>query len=154
HVLAGAKRHGLTWGRPAWSRDGEPLKVELRLPPEQTLKARLIDLQGQPAAGVKVRVLRVMSATLQPPQGWKGQYTMPRGADADFFSASMRRQQGYEFPKSLTRKDWPLLPQEVTTDDKGRLTVRGFGRGQELVLLVEDDRFALQELSLKTDDDG
>ena len=41
------------------------------------------------------------------------------------------------------------IPESVTTDAKGRFTLRGLGDGQEIDLLIDDDRFARQELIVR-----
>jgi hypothetical protein len=46
-------------------------------------------------------------------------------------------------------RDFSMWPQPVTTDAKGRFEVRGFGRGQAIDVLIQDDRFALQRLTLE-----
>ncbi len=129
HLLAGAKGYAVAWRGASTSAD----RAELRLVPEQVVRGRLIDVQGQPAAKVRARVLRVV-----PPSNRR-----------DPFGPLMARQAGYEFPESLSRKVWPFWPEAVLTDDKGRFTLNGFGSGQEVDLLVEDDRFASQELVIE-----
>jgi RNA polymerase sigma factor (sigma-70 family) len=53
-LLATAAGHGLGWG-PADGKDG----VEIQLAPEQVIRGRLLDVQGNPAAGVQVAVSRL-----------------------------------------------------------------------------------------------
>jgi RNA polymerase sigma factor (sigma-70 family) len=55
-VLAGAAGHGI-----GWSAIGKDNSLEIRLPAEQVIRGRLVDVQGQPAANVKVEVSRVGS---------------------------------------------------------------------------------------------
>src|SRR5581483_2087199 len=62
--------------------------------------------------------------------------------------ALWRRAQSFEFWKDSPIKGCSLWPQPVTTDAEGRFRVDGFGRGQEVDLVVEDDRVAAQEVSV------
>jgi protocatechuate 3,4-dioxygenase beta subunit len=120
HLLAAAPGHGLQ-GQPL---DGKQARqdVVLRLPAEQALRGRLIDLQGGPAAGVRCQVVRV---TL----GGKDGPDLP-GAVLDDF--------GY----------WPSV---LTTDRTGRVALRGLGGGARVVVEVADDRFARAQLPLPAD---
>src|SRR5262249_576607 len=72
----------------------------------------------------------------------------------DFFAATMARQTAYDFPEKFSRKDWPFWPESVTTDAKGRFTLHGLGDGQEVDLLINDDRFARQELAVRIGEKG
>jgi RNA polymerase sigma factor (sigma-70 family) len=53
-LLASASGYGVGWG-PTDKKDS----VDISLPPEQIIRVRLLDVQGQPAAGVKVSVCRL-----------------------------------------------------------------------------------------------
>jgi RNA polymerase sigma factor (sigma-70 family) len=135
HVLAGARGHAFAWQRVSHSAEEGARKMEVRLSGEHVQTGRLIDLQGQPAAKVSARVLRV----LKTPAG-------PGRQRGDLFAAATARQTAYDFPEKLSRKDVPFWPETVTTDDKGRFTLHGFGDGQEVDLVIDDDRFARQEV--------
>ena len=141
HVLAGARGHALAWQRVPHSDEDGTRKMELRLSAEHVQTGKLIDLQGQPAAKVSARVLRV----LKIPAG-------PGRQRGDLFEAAMARQTAYDFPEKLSRKDVPFWPETVTTDDKGRFTLPGFGDGQEVDLVIDDDRFARQEVVVRVGD--
>jgi hypothetical protein len=56
-VVAGAPGHGLGWKNV--DPDAREAEAELRLAPEQPVRGRLIDLQGAPVVGAKVRLTRV-----------------------------------------------------------------------------------------------
>ena len=153
-LLAGAKGQGAAWGRAKVS--GK--EVELRLVPQTTGLGRLIDLQGVPAAKVKLRVIRVVSEELKgpkyPPLNEIGPLPPAReGEDAAMMAMrveeAMRRQQGFEFHADSPLKDCTLWPKTVTTDAEGRFRFNGFGKGQRVHLVVEDDRFARQEIAVK-----
>jgi RNA polymerase sigma factor (sigma-70 family) len=144
-LLAGAKGYGPGWSRvPLAAAD-----VQLRLPPEEPVVGRLIDLQGQPVGKAKLRPRRVLVAA--PAGGPKP--PAPEGNDATARElrhalALERRSHSFEFRKDSPIKGCSLWPQPVTTDAEGHFRVDGFGRGQEVDLVVEDDRFAVQEVGV------
>jgi RNA polymerase sigma factor (sigma-70 family) len=117
-VLAGKPGYGLSQ-RPL-NLQAERQEMTLPLPPEQPLRGRLLDLQGLPAAGVRVWVMRIgkkeEGATLMGPS-----------------------------------EGLPLWPKSATSDTQGRFTVAGLPRNQEVMLLVQGDRFAWQPLRLPPD---
>jgi RNA polymerase sigma factor (sigma-70 family) len=150
HLLAAAKGHGLGWksfGMTTWEH-----KADLRLPEEQVLSGRLFDLQGLPAAKVKCRVSYLTSRReLQ----WTGRLGEMR---PDMMFAPQKGQppirfatQGFSFRGPSAGEGLSLWPKPVVTDAKGRFHVRGFGKGQVIDLQIEDDRFALQALTLNAD---
>jgi RNA polymerase sigma factor (sigma-70 family) len=119
-VLAGARGHGLGWQRlTATVRQAE---VAVTLPAEQVLRGRLVDVQGQPAAGVQVHLTAVGQAV---------------GGDMD----------GVRFWSPPRR--FPLWPGPVTTDAQGRFVLPGVNLDQGVGLQVRDDRFAPQWLNVK-----
>src|SRR5262249_35177760 len=75
---------------------------------------------------------------------------MLKGARMAPFERNMRRQLGFSFLDTPAPRDLPLWPRAVTTDAQGRYEIRGFGRDQDVELLVEDDHFATQKLILDT----
>jgi beta-lactamase regulating signal transducer with metallopeptidase domain len=87
---------------------------------EQILRGRLFDLQGRPAAKVRVVATRVFGPQFMRP----------------YFQVKFQ-----EPPHQL--RAW-LAP--MTTDDQGRFTLRGLGAGWTVSLTVLDDRFARQRL--------
>jgi RNA polymerase sigma factor (sigma-70 family) len=147
--LAAAKGYGPAWGRaPTGGAD-----VELRLPPEEALVGRLLDLQGQPLAKARLRPRRVLRPAL--PRGVKA----PEAKEDDTAASDMRHRQAldrrwhcFEFWNDSPIKDLSLWPRPVTTDAEGRFRVTGFGRGQEVDLVVEDDRVATQEITVAAGD--
>jgi hypothetical protein len=140
-VLAARAGHGLAWQ--SFDPDAERPEVTVRVGREQVIRGRLLDLQGQPAAGVKLRLVRVARV---PPRA-DPDARKPR---ADGYTLQMRKDVSLQnealyLPNPL---DLPLWPGAVTTDDQGRFAVRGIGRDMSVTLLVRDDRFALQSLEL------
>jgi hypothetical protein len=149
-LLVCAKGYGPAWSRavPVGGTD-----VELRLPTEEAVVGRLLDLQGQPLAKAQLRPRRVLRPVL--PRGPK----VPGSKEDDAAAEAMRhnlalhrRSHSFEFWKDSPIKDFPLWPQAVTTDAEGRFRVTGFGRGQEVDLLVEDGRVAAQEITVAAGD--
>jgi RNA polymerase sigma factor (sigma-70 family) len=121
YVLAAAEKFALTWRR--LNPDAEQPDAVVTLRPEQVIRGSLVDLQGQPAAGVKVTPAYVGGMTNGQPDGVS-------------LSALPRR-----------AAPWPEV---VTTDDKGRFEIHGCNRDQGVTLLVNDDRFATQSFRAET----
>jgi RNA polymerase sigma factor (sigma-70 family) len=108
---------------PAWQRlspDAERPQAVLKLPPEQVVRGSFVDLQGLPAAGVKVSVSYVGRMVNGQPDGVSSG-NLPRHAP------------------------WP---QPATTDEKGNFVIHGCNRDQGFVLAVSDDRFATQSFEI------
>jgi RNA polymerase sigma factor (sigma-70 family) len=180
-IVAGAAGHGITWRAPTKA-DG----IEIRLPAEQVIRGRLLDVQGQPAANVKVQVSRVGSRPVR--QGGHGVFVVdefsvdpPGVAVGDFDDdgevvhlwfadsgrqvmnfmargdvkvlAAFRDGNGSVAALVCTRPParLPFWPQSVTTDARGRFTLRGVGRGQGVGLQVSDERYAIQALDVPAD---
>jgi hypothetical protein len=147
-ALAAAPGQGLTWRLISpFSRQAEEV---IRLPREQVIRGRLIDLQGQPAAGVKLRVLWV---------GKRGQFW--RGVWHNLitpYPGVVYAQRKDEFARGLwtgsARLDLKLWPGPLVTDAKGRFTLRGIGRDHIVLLEIRDEPFGHQWLEIQTDARG
>jgi RNA polymerase sigma factor (sigma-70 family) len=144
HVLASAGGYGLGWR--SFSPTTGLLDLELRLKPERIVSGQLVDLNGLPAAGVKGRVIGVNPTEAGAP----GEAELEARRRA--MAGDWRKQEGFQFADKLSVKDWPSWPQPIAADEQGRFLLKGFGSGQEVVLLIDDDRFARQELFLLTGD--
>jgi RNA polymerase sigma factor (sigma-70 family) len=112
-----APGHALGW-------ESVPLKegraeVVLRLPAEEPVRGRLVDLQGQPAAGARVYLV-------QATQDAAGQFSGVR----------LQEEVG----------DAPFWPAPAVSDERGYFTLRGVSRGMALTARVRDDRFALTDV--------
>jgi 5-hydroxyisourate hydrolase-like protein (transthyretin family) len=142
-------------------------ETEVRLPPEQTVSGRLLTLQGQPAAGVKVRVVQVtdkgdhfsapeLAANLGVQINNAG--LTPNELQAliqgtlNGFDMYSRSRAGVAPSYYAGGQKLPFWPSPVTTDEQGRFQVRGLGPNQTVVLDVADERFAPQELVVETGD--
>src|SRR5262249_35118644 len=63
HVLVAARGFGLGW-QPLPT--GRPAEATIALAPEQVLRGRMVDLKGEPAAGVKAKVVRILGELRGP----------------------------------------------------------------------------------------
>jgi RNA polymerase sigma factor (sigma-70 family) len=160
-TLAAAEGYGLGWSY--LTAEGGAV---IRLAREQVLRVRLIDLQGQPAAGVKVHVCRVgkpAPAPLEHRELVKLLDTVDGGREElGIFSYKWEalysrklddddRGKGTKSPALRFREPppgLPVWPGPVTTDARGRLVLRGLPRNVGIGLLVRDRRFALQALAI------
>jgi RNA polymerase sigma factor (sigma-70 family) len=159
HALAGARGHGLGWLK--LPGPGKAENVELRLEAERVVRGRLFDLQGLPAKGVKGRL--VYLSWKEPRKGGWGLLDQRVERERMMAEMQMRRARGqgvvpYRRPDGIgfdlprAPEGLPFWPRAFTTDGQGRFEVRRLSAGQEAHLLIEDDRFALQELLLDSGD--
>jgi RNA polymerase sigma factor (sigma-70 family) len=123
YALAAAPGYGLGWAD--LNPDADQPDAEIRLQPEQVARARLVEVSGAPARGVEVRVSGV----------WRPNVRNEGRADG----VSV----GVNPPEGL--RTWPKA---VKTDDQGRITVSGIGRGVNVGLAVRDLRYARQGPSI------
>jgi len=122
-ALAAAPGYGLGWA--ALNPDADQPGADIRLLPEQPVCVRLVDVTGTPAKLVEVRV-----------------QSIGRPSDNGLFDGVTL----WANPPHGMRT-WP---RPVTTDDQGRTTVPGIGRGLRVFLTVRDSRFAWQDLQVDT----
>jgi RNA polymerase sigma factor (sigma-70 family) len=122
-VVGLAPGHAVGWAAVS-PRPGSKPQAEtvLRLPRAEPVRGRLFDLQGAPAAGVKVYVLRAV-------EGTTGKYT----------GLSLME----EAPNA------PFWPAPATTDAEGNFVLHGLAADLEVVVRVRDDRLATQDLTLR-----
>jgi beta-lactamase regulating signal transducer with metallopeptidase domain/uncharacterized GH25 family protein len=103
----------------------DKIDAPLELPQEEPIRGRLIDLEGQPAAGVRIAVQSVMART-----------------------KSINAEQGVGYSGDDAPAAW--LP-SVTSDEQGRFTMRGVPAGHGIFMKVEGTaRFAPQDIALNT----
>jgi RNA polymerase sigma factor (sigma-70 family) len=141
-LLASAPGHGLGWLD--LPRDADKADLKIKLPAEQVIRGRLLDLQGQAAGGVKLHVAEVLPTPHRGSVAWNTGGTSTSSRATPVASAPPL----YDFPAQPAKLDvWPAA---VTTDDDGRFVVRGLGKDQGVTLLVTDERFAPQRLVVST----
>jgi RNA polymerase sigma factor (sigma-70 family) len=124
-LIAGATGFGMAWT--PLNPDAESPEIEIRLRPEQAVHGRLVDLRGQPAAGLAVSAVHLAAQT-----------------DGERDGVGIR-----EPSENLT--PWPAT---VKTDERGRFLIRGVGRDVALAVHIRDERFARQEISIEPAADG
>ncbi len=122
-VISGATGYGMGWR--ALDPDAESPEIEIRLRPEQPVHGRLVDLRGQPAAGIAVSVVQLAAKS-----------------DGERDGVGIRE-------PSANLTPWP---ETVKTDERGRFLIRGVGRGVALAVHIRDERFARQEISIEPQD--
>jgi Carboxypeptidase regulatory-like domain/Sigma-70 region 2 len=104
--------------------DADQPGVDITLRPEQMIKGRLVDLNGQPARDVAVFVQMMGRAVQKKPGG-----SLPESVEGPYFLR-------------MHQDDLPAWPKPATTDAEGRYTVRGIGRDVRVILGTDDPRFA------------
>jgi RNA polymerase sigma factor (sigma-70 family) len=117
YALAAAPHFGLGWV--LLNADAEQPAADIRLRPEQPVHGVLVDMHGEPARGVE---LRVVSLSIKNEFG---------GFDGVGLS---------ENPPTTIRS-WP---RPIKTDDRGRFSLPGIGPGIVARLDVQDPRYARQ----------
>ncbi len=120
HAMAAAPGYGLGWAR--LNPYADQPTADIRLLPEQPIRIRLVDVTGRPAHGVEVRVRNLRRDD--------------KGTDDDVWF--------WDNPPRESR----IWPRPATTDDQGRLTLPGLGRGINVNLGVRDLRYARQDLDV------
>ncbi|HET6881031.1 MAG TPA: M56 family metallopeptidase [Pirellulales bacterium] len=123
NLIARQNGSAVTWRQ--LNLDAPQTEAALELPDEEPIRAKLIDLEGQPASGVRVSIVSV----IEPSNGDR------RGSGAGY--------RGHEVPTV-----W-LAP--VVSDEQGKFVIHGVAANHGVMLEVAgDDRFAQQEIALNT----
>ena len=131
NLIARSSGTALAWRR--LNLDAGEVEASFELQPEQPISGKLVDIEGQPAPGVRFQVASVMAgasaSNLQEPAEGVG-YSEWYSHDPHLPNA------------------WPQL---VETDRDGRFTIHGIPKEHGVWLQVEgDDRFAPQSLVLNS----
>jgi beta-lactamase regulating signal transducer with metallopeptidase domain len=103
---------------------GEPVPVTLSLPKEHVLRARMVDLQGQPAAGVEASVVQLGQGAPKwiPQYGWESSPGMKHPA---------------------------VWPRATVSDPQGRIEIHGLPPATTAILEIPpSDRFARQNVTV------
>ncbi|MCA9052932.1 MAG: hypothetical protein KDA75_03800 [Planctomycetaceae bacterium] len=103
----------------------DEIEVDLTLSPDQPLRLKLIDIDGQPADGVQVSIDTVLR-TASTPQNWNA----------------------VRIGEGISTSIWP---QPVTTDAEGRCVLHGIAADCGVSLSIPgSDRFAPQSMTLNS----
>jgi RNA polymerase sigma factor (sigma-70 family) len=129
YAVVSAPGHGCGWV--VLNPDAAEPAAELRLKPEQVIRGRLVDLNGQPAAGVELRVASF---------GQAANVERYVGREHDI-------RMGSSPPKGV--RSWP---HPLKTDDHGRFASGSVARGLYVTFSIQDQRFAPQSFDIATDD--
>jgi protocatechuate 3,4-dioxygenase beta subunit len=121
-VVASAPGHAVGWA--GVKVQGNQEKADLTLEREEPVRGRLFDLQGQPAAGVSVHVVKIA-----------------RDAGG--------KTTGLQLVEKIDRL--PFWPPPATSDAQGRFVLRGVNRQMALTTRLHSDRFAMHDLSFDRD---
>lgn len=128
---------------PDWTDElmvGDPGGIVLKLVADDVpITGRLLDLEGRPVSGVKVRVIQV-DAT---PQGDLSRWLKAIQKEAIGFEAFVH------FTRSLPTGLSALI-RPVTTDSDGRFRIAGSGRERLVSLLLEGPNIEIQVLNVMT----
>jgi RNA polymerase sigma factor (sigma-70 family) len=111
--------------------DARQPAAEIRLRPEQVIRGKLVDMHGQPAAGVELQVWSV------------GRHNVPQ-AKGGFDGVNM----GNPPPPEGLR----VWPKPGATDGQGQFTLTGIGRDVTVGFRIRDRRFASEGFQVRTDD--
>ncbi len=122
YALAGHVGNGLAWE--AIQLDAARVEIVLRLPREKIIRGRLLDLQGQPASGVKVHV------------SWLG--------------IAFPRQMGTTRVRALTKEASSIWPSPAMSDNEGKFMIRGLNPNHHGYVFIESDHFAPHYEEIKT----
>jgi RNA polymerase sigma factor (sigma-70 family) len=135
YALAGAAGPGSAFGCVRFSLDAEQPAAEIHLQPEQLIRGKLVDVNGQPAAGVEVGLMGAYSESSPLAPG------------------------RFEIPRELLDRSTPgappglrAWPRTVTTDAQGRFTFAGVGGELLVALAVRHPQFAHQRFEFPAKD--
>jgi protocatechuate 3,4-dioxygenase beta subunit len=124
-LVASTEGAGIAWQQ--IDLDAATTEASFQLAAEEPIRARLVDIEGQPAAGVEVTFLSVM----------------PKMTDDKYNSEGV----GFMY----FSKQPAVWPRPVTTDATGRFTIRNVAAAHGVALKTSGtDRFAPQDLALNT----
>jgi hypothetical protein len=135
YAIAGSTGPGTAFGCVKLATDAEQPVAEVHLQPEQVIRGKLVDVNGQPAAGVQLELDSV--------------YVWPDRSVGTRFDSPQPILVRHGSTTSVGMRAWPKA---VATDARGRFTFAGIGPGLWVTLVVRDPRFAAQEFRFKPEE--
>ena len=134
-VAAAADGLGLAWLEPpVVSKGGE---LTLRLVRDEPIRGRVVDLQGKPVAGARIRVYDLASYP---------------GEDLGPFIDAAHNGRNLGAPRQMWGGPVPGQPREITTDADGRFRLAGIGRERVARLAIDGQSVATNIFSAVTRD--
>jgi RNA polymerase sigma factor (sigma-70 family) len=130
-VVALAPGYGAGWA--TFDLDADEPIADITLRPEQVIQGRLFDLNGRPVQGVTVSIAAMRRILLRNSKTF------------------LERVEGPHFYSWSHGNDLPAWPKPAISDAEGRFTVRGAGRELRIDLIINDPRFARQNILVYTD---
>lgn len=124
YALAAAPGFALGWAE--LNADAQQPAADIRLRIPQPIQGKLVGPDGKPAAGISIHV-------------WSIGRPLPTGTIDGVNMGAAPRLQGL--------RNWP---RGITTDDQGRFTITGVGRDFQVILGVNDPRFASHSFRVQT----
>ena len=125
-VLILARAAGYALGGQRIDQQARQVDAECRLQAEHVFHGRLVDLQGQPAAGVRVRLI----------SGWQQ-------SDARISQS---------LPAMYSAPGMDCWPKPAITDSDGRFTMNGLASSWILNFEIQHEKFAPQEFTVTPED--
>jgi protocatechuate 3,4-dioxygenase beta subunit len=133
HVMAVAKGYGCDWAK--MDADGKAGELTLRLVKDVPINGRVLDQDGKPVAGAKVRVNLL--------------YAYP-GEDLTEYLAAWRKKVRGPDPSKAWSGPLPEPATGVTTKQDGRFRLTGLGRERFALLFIEGPAIANGHCSVLT----
>jgi protocatechuate 3,4-dioxygenase beta subunit len=149
---------------PAWIRDEDAVKessLTMRLAPDESIRGRIVDLEGKPLAGVRVRVHELFpTVTEEHILEWiaDAKQKSPPGELAQYWQASMSGSESQypdRFPTPILSRlsdGSPALPANTQTDADGRFVLDNLGVNRLAVIEVSGPAIAKTYLQVVTRD--
>jgi protocatechuate 3,4-dioxygenase beta subunit len=129
-VMAVAPGHGCDWVAVAAAKE----ELTLRLIKDVPIRGRILDPDGKPVAGARIKIASVSAA---------------KGKDLEGYLEAVRKGAGYAFAKNWSGP-LPGQPAVVTTGEDGRFKLTGFGRERVIRLHLEGPAITTAELDVMT----
>jgi RNA polymerase sigma factor (sigma-70 family) len=149
-VIAKHPKYGLHWQ--SFDPDAERPDVTVSLLAEQVISGQLMDIQGQPAAGVKLQLARVGREDKLDARMRTEARIAAEKKRAEGNTMQMRKDvflQNDEIFLHDPIDGFTLWPRPMITDKDGRFVLHGIGRGMSASLYVHDERFAFQSVDIR-----
>jgi beta-lactamase regulating signal transducer with metallopeptidase domain/protocatechuate 3,4-dioxygenase beta subunit len=118
---------------------GGPLRLTVD---DSPLTGRVIDVDGEPVAGVKVTLLEIWTGENDDLDAWRAAANEEK---ADYYSARMTT------PRSMNGPQVRSIVRPAVTDANGQFIMRGIGRGRIAELLVEGPGVAAERIFARTE---